>query len=304
VAAVADADATGGAADSSSTDANGGAATALADATSGNGASASASANAGQGAGTGLGGAALATAEASGTNTSGLTSSALTSEASAQLITRLSASGSASINGSSESASSAKYGGAAPTSVTNVQSISQIVGDPSASAGDAVLNANPNISAGFGASPSFSAIGELGGSHTPLGTAGEVSTSSVSFTLNQADIPSGESLELGLYNGDELDASGVTGISLTVTGNGTNLLSSPINLASQFTDDAIDLGVLGTSGTLDVVLTLTVDTDAAGAGFFADLLLGDPRTSAFASTLSLHPANAEQAHLTLGAPTH
>ena len=58
----------------------------------------------------------------------------------------------------------------------------------------------------------------------------------------------GKSLELGLYNGDEVDASGVTGISLTVTGNGTNLASSPINSASQFTDNSINLGALGTSG--------------------------------------------------------
>ena len=92
----------------------------------------------------------------------------------------------------------------------------------------------------------------------------------------------------------------MTGISLTVTGNGTNLLSSPINSASQFTDEAINLGALGTSGTLDVVLTLTVDTDAAGAGFFADFLLGDPPAGASASTLSLHPASAEMAHCLMG----
>ena len=204
------------------------------------------------------------------------------------------------MNGSSESESSAEYAGGAPTFLTDLQSISQIVGDPSASAGNAVLEANPNISAGFGSSPSFYAIGELGGSYTPSGTGGQVSTSSVSFTLNEADLSSGESLELGLYNGDEVDASGVTGISLTVTGNGTNLLSSPINSVSQFSDDAINLGALGTSGTLDVVLTLTVDTDAAGAGFFADFLLGDPPARASASALSLHPASAEMAHCLMG----
>ena len=204
------------------------------------------------------------------------------------------------MNGSSESESSAQYTGGAPTFLTDLQSISQILGDPSASAGNAVLEANPNISAGFGSSPSFWAIGELGGSYTPSGAGGQVSTSSVSFTLNEADLSSGESLELGLYNGDEVDASGVTGISLTVTGNGTNLLSSPINSVSQFSDDAINLGALGTSGTLDVVLTLTVDTDAAGAGFFADFLLGDPPAGASASTLSLHPASADMAHCLLG----
>jgi hypothetical protein len=205
----------------------------------------------------GSGGAAMALATAEGSGASGsLTSHAATSEASTQPITNLSASGSASINSSSESESSAKYGGAAPTSVTDVQSISQIVGDPSALAGDAALNANADIKSGFGASPSFYAIGELGGSYTASGTGGEVSTSSVSFTLNQAGISSGESLEFGLCNGDEVDTSGVTGISLTVRGNRTNLLSEPINSASQFTDNAVDLGPLGTSGTLYVDLTL------------------------------------------------
>jgi hypothetical protein len=91
-------------------------------------------------------------------------------------------------------------------------------------------------------------------------------------------------------------AGGVTGISLTATGNGTNLLSSPINSASQFTDHSINLGALGTSGTLDVVLTLTVDTKAAGAGFFADFLLGDPRTANSFSALSLHPSSAVHTH--------
>ena len=46
--------------------------------------------------------------------------------------------------------------------------------------------------------------------------------------------------------------------------------ASPIDSASQFTDNSINLGPLGTSGTLDVVLTLTADTKAAGAGFGAD----------------------------------
>ncbi len=69
------------------------------------------------------------------------------------------------MNGSSESESSARYTGAAPTILTDLQSISQIVGDPSSAAGDAVLNANPNIKAGFRSSPSFYAIGEFGGSY-------------------------------------------------------------------------------------------------------------------------------------------
>ena len=123
---------------------------------------ASATATGGEGRGTALGGTALATAEASGTSGS-LSSQAATSEASTQLITNLSATGSAPVDGASESESSAKYTGAAPTNVTNLQSISQIVGDPSSAAGNAVLNANPIIKAGFGSSPSFYALGEFGG---------------------------------------------------------------------------------------------------------------------------------------------
>ena len=103
-AADATATATGGAGGSingAASGGDGGAATALADATGG-AISASAYATGGQGAGTGLGGTALATAEGSGTSGS-LTSQATTSEASAQLITNLSAIGSAPVNGSSES---------------------------------------------------------------------------------------------------------------------------------------------------------------------------------------------------------
>jgi hypothetical protein len=297
-ASSANATANGGGADPTSTNAAGGAATALANATGG-AASASATANGSEGRGTGLGGTALATAEGSGTSGS-LLSHAASREASTQLITNLLATGSAPVDGASESESSAKYTGAAPTLVTDVQSISQLVGDPSAVA---MRFSTPIPSSRRGsARRRASTRSASGGSYTPSGTGGKVSVSSVSFTLNEADLLSGKSLELGLYNGHEVDASGVTGISLTVTGNGTNLLSSPINSASQFTNDSINLGSLGTSGTLDVALTLTVHTDAQGAGFFADFLLGDPPRHAFASTHSLHPASAEHAHSLLGSP--
>ncbi len=96
----------------------------------------------------------------------------------------------------------------------------------------------------------------------------------------------------------------MTGISLTVTGNGANLLSSPVDSASQFDDNAVNLGALGTSGTLDVVLTLTVHTDAVGAGFFADFLLGDPPAASSFSALSLHPSSAELASCLLGVHPH
>ena len=133
----------------------------------------------------------------------------------AQRITNLSAIGSAQVNGSSESEVERPIYRRLADGPHRAAMISQRVERSDASAGNAVLEANRKISAGFGSSPSFYAIGELGGSYTAFGNGRRGLDEQRQFYAQRGGLSSGESLELGLYNGDEVDASGVTGISLT-----------------------------------------------------------------------------------------
>lgn len=182
-------------------------------------------------------------------------------------------------------AAETKYGGAAPAFQSTDATVAYGVAVPSAGASNAVLSADPAIASALGPNPAIYALGELGDGNAPVSTGSESTTSSVALVLNEADLASAGTLYLGLYNGDTLDRSGVTGISLSVTGNGANLLTSPIDSTSAFNDTAVNLGALATSGTLDLDLTLTVNTDAAGAGFYGDFILGDPPSAA---STSLH----------------
>jgi hypothetical protein len=226
----------------------------------------------GLGAGTGLGG--TATAKATENGASGSSSStALSDAASTNPVTDLQASAYGSGAGSNETNAIARFGGVGPD-VFNGGAGATIAGSPSASAGAAVLRDYPNIGAAFGSSPTYLGMGELVGSHSSSGSASETSTSEVQLTINEADFASGGTLELGLYDGGGSNPSGLTGVRLTVTGNGSNLLSAPINTTSDFTDFAVNLGTLGTSGTLQLALTLTVTTDAVSADFGANFLLG------------------------------
>jgi hypothetical protein len=147
---------------------------------------------------------------------------------------------------------------------------------PAASATTKVLNANHAIKTAFGTNPSFYALGELGGGHATLGTDTETSSSSVTISINQANIGTPGTLLIGLYNGQAIDPSGITGITLTVTGNGVQLADLVLSAGTAFQDDPISLGVLADSGTLAIDVSLTVTTDQAGAGFYGNFVLGDP----------------------------
>jgi hypothetical protein len=188
----------------------------------------------------------------------------------------MTAQGTANVAGTTDGTAEAKYGGAAPAFQSTDATVAYGVAAPSASASQAVLTAHPTIAGAFGPDPQIYSLGELGGGSGSLGAGAETSSSKIVVALNESDLSSGGTLYLGLYDGDTVNASHVTGISLTVTGNGANLLTTPINSTSAFHDTAVDLGALGTSGTLDLDLTLTVNTNAAGAGFYGDFILGDP----------------------------
>ncbi len=87
-------------------------------------------------------------------------------------------------------------------------------------------------------------------------------------------------LEIGFFNG-AASTTGVTGVTLSVSNGFTSLLptqtfTSGAAAAAFFTDQAFNLGALATSGDLAVDIGLTVQTDAPGAHFTGEFILGDP----------------------------
>jgi hypothetical protein len=143
-----------------------------------------------------------------------------------------------------------------------------------------VLAGNAAIKTAFGKAPSFFAAALMGGGHAYAGTDAETTTATATVGINLADLTTHGQLVLGLYNGDLVNGSGVTGVTLSATGGGvtfpTETFTSGAAALAGFSDKAFDLGALGTTGVLDLTVTLAVTTNAAGSYFFGNFLLGDP----------------------------
>jgi hypothetical protein len=116
-------------------------------------------------------------------------------------------------------------------------------------------------------------------------------------------------LVLGLYNGASV-GSGVTGVTFDLFVDGTDVLSKSFASAAAakayFSDTAIDLGSLAggllTSNTLVLQALLTVTSTKAGAGFYGDIILGDPSQAATSSLGA--SATSAKSQLVLPSPVH
>jgi hypothetical protein len=201
-------------------------------------------------------------------------------QASTAVVTAIAAEGSAIVSGSGTAAAISVYGGGLPGFQASDGSVAYGVAAPSSAASNAVLNANPDIQTAFGPNPGIYALGELGGGHATSGTDTETTSSSVTISINQANLGLPGNLIIGLYGGQANDTAGITGITLTVTGNGVQLAQEVLSPATAFQDDPISLGALANSGILTVDVSLSVTSDEAGAGFYGDFILGDPPSGA------------------------
>jgi hypothetical protein len=206
----------------------------------------------------------------------------------ANLISYVYASADGAVTGDSgTSTAEGLYGGVLPA--FSASGIAVATGDaqPTTATTHAILTANANIAADFTGSPSFFSVGEVGGGHSSAGTASETSTSTVTTSVDLSNLSPTGDLILGLYDGD-LVGSGVTSVSLTVSGNGVDYINDQnmTGAAAQalFTDGAFNLGALASSGGLNLSVSLTVVSDAANSGFYGDFILGDPP----AQTAALH----------------
>ena len=193
----------------------------------------------------------------------------------------------------------ATIGVAAAAMDTTSQGVVQIAGKPQAADVTAILSANSAIKAAFNtASPSYFASAEVGGRHSSLAAGAETVTASFNLTVDLSQLAVREHLILGFFGGKSFGATGVTGVTLTITANGSSVVSETFSTAAAavtyFTNHAVDVGSLTApaygSGTLNLTATLTVTTKAAGSGFYGNILIGDP--PAAQSHEALHHADA------------
>ena len=179
-----------------------------------------------------------------------------------------------------------QYGNTAPAFVSSPQAVAKADLAPSVSstAVKGVLNANAAIASAFSGAGQYYAVGELGASHATGGSDSQTSTAQLSLMLDQTKVPAGGTLVVGLFGG-VTEGSGVTGVSLSVTENGTTVaaLSFTNDTAAQaqaaFADMGFNLGALSGTGSLALVFKLSVTSDTAGSGFYGGLIVGDPPAS-------------------------
>ncbi len=170
---------------------------------------------------------------------------------------------------------------------------------PSAKSTNALLAANPAIKAAFGASPSFFAGGLLGNEESGTANVSQTGTASATVTINLADLAKPGELILGLGGGG-LVGGGITGVTLSVSGNGVSFtpetFSSGTAALAGFDDKAFDLAALGTSGVLDLTIGVSVQSDMPNSDFFGNYIIGEAPTGGLAEENVTPPSPAWIAH--------
>ena len=172
------------------------------------------------------------------------------------------------------------------------QAEAQITAEPNTTDVNAINAANANINTAFhtGKTPTYFAIGELGGAHSTSGSRSETETSSVHMTVDLAKMVSLHDLIIGFYGGTAAGA-GFTSMTLDVTINGVDSPDNPATFTSVaaansfFQNHAVDFGALsGPSLTLDISLSIT---ESAASGYDFGMLIAGCRSREIGSAGSL-----------------
>ena len=157
-------------------------------------------------------------------------------------------------------------------------------GAPDTASTNAILAANSAIKTGFGASPVFFAVDELGGKYAKSGgTTAETNTETLDLSVDTTKIGTLGKLGVGFFDPITVGA-GFTSLTFTLTADGSTVVSQTFtSLAAAnafFNDRYFSLGTLGagalTASTLTLVATLTITTDAANSGYYFNAIIGDP----------------------------
>ena len=141
----------------------------------------------------------------------------------------------------------------------------------------------------------------------PAARAASRSRSPSALTVDTTKLSPGEGdLIIGFFNGGALAAGASGPISFVLKAGSTVLISKTFTTAAEanafFDDTSMNLGAIGSgplSGTtLALTASLSVSVNAAGQGYFAQFIIGDPPASAHAAS-AIHFTHAMTA---LGAP--
>ena len=185
----------------------------------------------------------------------------------------------------------AEIAAAADAYDTVPQAVAFLTGLPGGASTAPVFTANSVIASAFGASPAVYAMGEVGGQRSGAVGGLQTVTDTLGIDLDPSKFPASGNLEVGLFNQTTLGA-GLKSLAVTITGaTGTGdvtLFSQTFTtLASAqafFTDNAISLGALSglprAGGVVQLSLTVTLQTDTVGEGFYGQVIIGDPPTAA------------------------
>jgi hypothetical protein len=189
--------------------------------------------------------------------------------------------GASGANSTSSSYALTAFASAVPAFRTDTQALASVTGLPTTANVNTVLSSNPNTKAAFGATGSYFALGELGGSYDVNGHASETISDAVSMTIDPSLLTNPKDLIVGFYNGAAI-GSGFQALSINIAANGTTLLAKAFTAATAsafFTDDPLDLGsILGleANGLVNLKITLSETVASANSGYFSNFIVGDP----------------------------
>jgi hypothetical protein len=231
--------------------------------------------------GGGGGGDALADATATG-NTGTIGATANASQVSGSLVRSVQTTASGQVSGTSTMEAHSTIGGSTPAFATGDQGIAVATGSPAQSSVTPVLTANSNIAAAFATSPTFFAMGELGGHYSQSGAGTQTVTDTINLSIDLTQLASRHDLQIGFFSGQQ-QGSGFSSLHITVVADGVTVLdqtfASPAAATTFFTNHAIDLGSLSSGAlsgnTLTLAITETLVVTGSGQGYYEGLLIGD-----------------------------
>ena len=180
---------------------------------------------------------------------------------------------------------------------------------PAQASGDAILAANSNISAAFGASPVYFSLGDMGGAYSAGGATTQTATDTLDLSVDLTQLAIRGDLILGLFD-PTIEGTGFSSLTFTLTADGSIVENQTFTTVAAaeafFTNDAIDLGSLASGplsgNTLTLQATLAVSFTTAGQGVYFGLITGDPPPASTALAGFVH-ARAGLTARPAGAPT-
>ena len=206
------------------------------------------------------------------------------------------------VDGESKAVARTEMSAIADAYSTTQTGVAFLTGLPSGSSTAPVFSGNAAIASAFGASPAVWAMGEFGGQRSGSVSGLQTIDDFLNVTLDASKLPASGNLEIGFFDPTVL-GSGFKSLTLTISGNNgsadvtlfTQTFTTVASAESFFGDHAISLGALSSlpraGGEVQLFIHVDIQTDAAGEGFYGQVILGDPPSATgHASRFAQHMA--------------